>query len=296
MADVRRRLVAANGTRLHLTEAGSGPPVVLLHGFPETSYAWRHQIPALAEKFHVIAPDLRGYGDSDKPWTGYDKRTMAQDIVELVASLGYTKIALIGHDRGARVATRLAKDHRDLVACLVVMDNVPTRIVIESISSPMLKYYWFFYFQQVPDLPEALLHGREHIYVEHLLRTWSSHPGALSDEDIDYYCRKYAEPGVLRGALSDYRAGPEDFAQDTEDADQLIDCPTLALWGTDFGGVGGMFDMNEVWRQMASNVRGVAVQDAGHLPHEEQPDVVTGHLLDFLNDWKGRSASDDSST
>jgi pimeloyl-ACP methyl ester carboxylesterase len=291
MAEPTRHQVAVNGIRLQVTEAGSGPPVILLHGFPETSYGWRHQIPPLAERYHVIAPDLRGYGDSDKPYTGYDKRNMAQDIKELAQHYGYERIALVGHDRGARVATRFAKDHRDAIDRLVVMDNVPTRVVLDNISSPMLKYYWFFYFQQVPDLPEALIAGREDVYIRHFFRVWTTHPTAMSDEDIDYYARKYAEPGVLRGALSDYRAGPTDFAQDTEDADQLIDCPTLAMWGTDFdgvgGGVGGSFDMRDVWAGMAKDVRCVPIERAGHLLHEEQPEAVTAELLKFLDGWEG---------
>ena len=129
------RTIRANGIRQHFLEAGSGPPVVLLHGFPETSYAWRYQIPVLSQRFRVIAPDLRGYGETDKPATGYDKRTMARDLVELLASLDIDKIALVGHDRGARVATRFAKNHPGLLDRLVVMDNVPTRIVSRAMNA-----------------------------------------------------------------------------------------------------------------------------------------------------------------
>ena len=126
---ISSRTIHANGIRQHYLEAGDGPPVVLLHGFPETSYAWRYQIPELAKRYHVIAPDLRGYGANDKPSSGYDKRTMAMDVRELMRALNLPKIALVGHDRGARVATRFAKDHPEILDRLVVMDNVPTRIV-----------------------------------------------------------------------------------------------------------------------------------------------------------------------
>jgi pimeloyl-ACP methyl ester carboxylesterase len=141
MVAIKRHTINANGIRQHFLEAGSGPPVVLLHGFPETSFAWRHQIPVLAEKYHVIAPDLRGYGETDKPAAGYDKRTMALDLVELLKGRGLGKIALVGHDRGARVATRFTKDHPALVDRLVVMDNVPTRVVAREINARVAKAY-----------------------------------------------------------------------------------------------------------------------------------------------------------
>src|SRR5277367_181348 len=138
----------ANGIKIHYAEAGEGPPVVLLHGFPETSYAWRHQVPQLAKTYRVIAPDLRGYGETDKPETGYDKRNMARDLRELMRVLAIPKIALIGHDRGARVATRFAKDHPEAIDRLVVMDNVPTRIVAREFNPAAASAYWFLIFNQ----------------------------------------------------------------------------------------------------------------------------------------------------
>ena len=133
-AAARHLTIRTNGIRQHYVEAGSGPPVVLLHGFPETSFAWRHQIPVLSERFRVIAPDLRGYGETDKPAHGYDKRTLAGDVLDLLDESGISRIALVGHDRGARVATRFAKDHPHGLDRLVVMDNVPTRIVARSMN------------------------------------------------------------------------------------------------------------------------------------------------------------------
>ncbi len=267
--------------------AGQGPPVFLLHGFPETWFAWRKQIPTLAQKYTVVAPDLRGYGETDKPPTGYDKRTMATDVRELMRHLGYSKIALIGHDRGARVATRFAKDFRDAIDRLVTMDNIPTRLVFNSTNAVVARKYWFFFFNQVPDLPEALIAGKEDIWLRHFYSTWSYNPEMLSDEEIAVYVRAYSQPGAMRGAFNDYRAGAEDLAQDVADADQLIDCPTLTLWGADFELVGGMFDVLEVWRGMARDVRGVAIQHCGHLPHEEQPEIVNRELLSFLDGWNG---------
>ena len=272
---------------MHVAEAGKGPPVVLLHGYPETWYAWRNQWPNLAQDYHIIMPDLRGYGDSDKPDSGYDKRTMAEDVRQLVAHFGYDRISLIGHDRGARVATRFAKDHRQMVDRLAVLDNIPTRVVFNSTDARLARLYWFFYFQQVPHLPEALIEGREEIFLRHFYSTWCYNPAAIDELAVAEYVRAYSRPGSLRGAFNDYRAGPLDLQQDVEDADDLIECPVLALWGADFELVGQAFDVIGVWKSMAKNVRGVAIPRCGHLPQEEQPERVNQELRDFLNGWRG---------
>jgi haloacetate dehalogenase len=282
-----RHTVRANGIRMHVAEAGKGPPVVLLHGYPETWYAWRNQWLNLAQDYHAIMPDLRGYGDSDKPDSGYDKRTMAEDVRQLVAHFGYDRISLIGHDRGARVATRFAKDHRQMVDRLAVLDNIPTRVVFNSTDARLARLYWFFYFQQVPHLPEALIERREEIFLRHFYSTWCYNPAAIDELAIAEYVRAYSQPGSLRGALNDYRAGPLDLQQDVEDADDLIECPVLALWGADFELVGQAFDVIGVWKSMAKNVRGVAIPRCGHLPQEEQPERVNQELRDFLNGWRG---------
>jgi haloacetate dehalogenase len=285
--DVTHHTVIANGIRQHYVEAGEGAPVVLLHGFPETHYAWRNQIPVLAQKYRVIAPDLRGYGETEKPASGYDKRTMANDLRALLDELSIDRVALVGHDRGARVATRFAKDHPNRLDRLVVMDNVPTRIVAERLNAQIAKAYWFFLFHQVPDLPEALIAGNERAWLRYFFTDWCYDPTAISGEAFEEYVRAYEAPGAVRGAMSDYRANAEDVAQDKVDAHVPIKVPTLALWGSEYYAVGKMFDMPEVWRGMAANVRTSAIARAGHLPHEEQPDQVNALLLDFLGTWNG---------
>lgn len=287
MTKIHHRTVHANGIRQHYLEAGEGPPVVLLHGFPETNHAWRHQIPVLAERFHVIAPDLRGYGETDKPASGYDKRTMAHDLVELLKTLGIGRIALVGHDRGARVATRFAKDHPNLLDRLVVMDNVPTRVVARSMNAQIAKAYWFFLFHLVPDLPEALISGREDVWLRHFFSDWCFDPTTITGDDFNAYVAAYRAPGAVRGAMADYRANAEDNAQDTADAEMKIACPVLSLWGAEFEAVGKMFDMAAVWAEMADDLRTAAIPRCGHLPHEEQPCEVNRLLLDFLDDWRG---------
>lgn len=279
--------IYANGIRQHVIEAGDGPPVVLLHGFPETNYAWRYQIPVLSQSFRVIAPDLRGYGETEKPTTGYNKRNMALDIRELMRELDISKIALVGHDRGARVATRFAKDYPEMVDRLVVMDNVPTRIVARELNASIAKHYWFFLFHLVPDLPEALIAGREHLWLRHFFSDWCYDPATISGEAFDTYVRAYQAPGAVRGAMADYRANSMDIAEDLEDADAKIACPTMALWGADFHTVGKLFDMPKVWAEMADDLEAHPISQCGHLPQEEQPEIVNEHLMRFLAPWNG---------
>jgi pimeloyl-ACP methyl ester carboxylesterase len=270
-----------NGIRQHWVSAGEGPPVYLLHGFPETWFGWRKQIPALAEHYTVIAPDLRGYGATDKPAAGYDKRTMANDVVALMDHLGHDRVPMIGHDRGARVATRFAKDHRDRIERLAVLDNIPTRAIALNFDATAARVGWFFIFLGVPDLPEALIEGREEAFLTHFYRSWSYNPELFSQAEIDVYVRNYQQPGAVRGSCADYRAMKEDATQDIEDADNLIDCPVLALWGADFA-ANQHFDLAKIWGEMAKDVRTRAIEQCGHLCQEERPDVVNPELLDFL--------------
>jgi haloacetate dehalogenase len=288
MIRLENHTLRANGVRQNFIDAGEGAPVVLLHGFPETNYAWRHQIPVLGELYRLIVPDLRGYGETEKPASGYDKRTMARDIAALLDTLGIEKVALVGHDRGARVATRFAKDFPDRVDRLVVMDNVPTRIVARDLDARIAKAYWFFLFHLIPDLPETLIAGKEEPWLRWFFSDWTYDPAAISGEAFDTYVRAYRAPGAVRGAMADYRANAEDVAQDLADADVKITCPTMALWGANFGAVGEMFDMPKVWGEMAENLRAVPIERCGHLPHEERPEVVNALLLEFLQGWGER--------
>jgi pimeloyl-ACP methyl ester carboxylesterase len=287
MIAIASHTLRANGIRQNFIDAGAGAPVVLLHGFPETNYAWRNQIPVLGESYRIIAPDLRGYGETEKPAAGYDKRNMAKDLADLLDALGIGKIALVGHDRGARVATRFAKDYPGRIDRLVVMDNVPTRVVARDLDAKIAKAYWFFNFHLVADLPETLIAGKEEQWLRWFFSDWAYDPSAISGEAFDTYVRAYRAPGAVRGAMADYRANAEDVAQDLADADVKIACPTLALWGADYSAVGKLFDMPKVWAEMADNLRAVPIERCGHLPHEERPEAVNALLLEFLQGWKG---------
>jgi haloacetate dehalogenase len=284
---VTHHTVIANGIKLHYVEAGEGPPIILLHGFPETWYAWRHQIPVLRKRYRVIVPDMRGYGSSDKPSSGYDKRTMARDILELMSHLGIHRAPIIGHDRGARVATRFAKDHPRAVERLVLMDNIPTLTIFERMDAKIAREYWFFLFNNVADLPEALVTGREEVFLRFIFSKWCYNPEAFTEEEIATYVRAYRQPGSLRGAFNDYRAGVQDVEQDKADLTNKISCPALIVWGEDFSGGGKMWDFRAIWPDYIEAPEFVSIPRCGHLPHEEKPEAVNAALDDFLASWRG---------
>jgi pimeloyl-ACP methyl ester carboxylesterase len=167
------------------------------------------------------------------------------------------------------------------------MDNVPTRIVGKNLNAQTARAYWFFFFHLVPELPEALIAGREDLWLRHFFSDWCYNPHTITGADFDTYVQAYRQPGAVRGAMSDYRANREDVAQDQVDADAKIACPVMGLWGADFEAVGKMFDMPAVWAEMAHDVRAEAISQCGHLPQEEQPERVNGLLLEFLDGWTG---------
>lgn len=284
MSPFEHHRVRANGINMHYVQAGEGPCVVLLHGFPETWYAWRHQIGPLAARYRVIVPDLRGYGATEKPATGYDKRTMANDIRDLLRVLEIEKVAVVGHDRGARVGTRFVKDHEDVTTCFAALDNIPTKVIFENMNAEVAQAAWFFLFQGIRDLPEALIHGREELWLRSILTSWTYNPHALSEDTLSVYTKAYSQPGGLRGAFEDYRAWRSDFEQDKSDASTSIGCPVLSLWGADYEAA-KMVDMAAIWSAMAPKLQTLAVAQSGHLPHEEQPDQVTAALLNFLDQF-----------
>jgi len=154
--------------RIHYRRLGQGPGMVLLHGYPQTGHMWRKVMPALAERFTVVAPDLRGYGDSDRPIAGYDKRTMAADVADVIRTLGLQPVVLVGHDRGARVAHRFALDHPSLLTRLVLLDIAPTYDVFARTDQVSARGRWHWFFHQLPDLPEALTAGREEVYLRYM--------------------------------------------------------------------------------------------------------------------------------
>jgi haloacetate dehalogenase len=276
-----------NGIRMHYARGGDGPPLVLLHGWPQTSHSWRFLAGPLAETYTVIAPDLRGYGHSDKPLDGYDKRTMARDVAELVVSLGFGgAVGVVGHDRGARVGHRWALDRPEQVGRLAVLDIVPTHALWQRWDTRLAASYWHWMFHLQPDLPE-LLAGKDIAgYLRYFFERWTYRREVFDPATIDTYVRAFSAPGALRAGFDDYRAAfPADDAHDSADAEagRRLTMPVLALWGAQ--GLLGELPALEIWRGYADDVRGRAVAECGHFLPEEQPEVVLRELLEFFAGW-----------
>jgi haloacetate dehalogenase len=277
-------MATVNGIRMHHLRAGDGPPLFLLHGWPQTSHCWRQVLEPLAETHTVIAPDLRGYGRTDKPKTGFDKRTMAVDVAALADHLGFERVAVAGHDRGGRVAHRWALDRPDQVERLAVLDIAPTRAMWQRLDTGVAKAYWHWLFHLQPDLPELLAGQDIAAYLGYFFERWTYQRHGLDPDSVAEYVRAFSQPGALRAGFDDYRASFPDDA-DLDDADfaagKRVTQPLLALWGAN--GLLGTLPTLEIWQEYANDVTGEALAECGHFLPEEQPGEVVAHLRRFLN-------------
>jgi haloacetate dehalogenase len=283
-----RTIDVGGGLKIFARIGGDGPPLLLLHGYPETHLCWRKIAQPLAERFTVVAADLRGYGDSSKPGGGerhanYAKRAMAQDQVEVMRALGFERFRLVGHDRGGRVAHRLALDHPDRVERLAVLDIAPTATMYRATDRAFAQayYHWFFLIQPF-DLPERLIGADSAYYLRRSLAAWSR--GAFEDEVVADYVRCFASPGAIHATCEDYRAAAGiDLEHDAADAaaGRRLRVPLLALWGGQ-GVVGRLFDVAATWRAVSdAEVRGRDLP-CGHFLPEEKPQETLAALLEFL--------------
>jgi pimeloyl-ACP methyl ester carboxylesterase len=283
------RLASVNGIQMHYVIGGHGPPVVLLHGWPETWYEFRLIMPALAKNYTVIAPDLRGLGDSSKPTTGYDGKTVAEDIHQLVTKLGYKSIFLAGGDVGALMAYPYAAAHPTEVKKLVVWEAP-----IVGLIAPGRAPVWWFFFHQVPDLPEALVNGKETTYLSWFYNNLAYNPAAITQDAINQYVSHYSAPGGMRAGFEYYRALPQDAMQNMNYSKAKLTMPVLALGGGYDPALGGNLTMPIIaysMKQAAQNVQTIVVPNSGHWIQEEQP-VVTVKLLN--NFFSGKSAMETS--
>ena len=265
--------------------SGSGPPVLLLHGYPETKAMWRRVAARLAQSHTVVAADLRGYGDSAKPeGERYSKREMARDQLLLMQSLGFARFAVVGHDRGGRVGHRLALDHPDAVAALAVLDIVPTLHMFENVDRAMAtSYFHWFFLARGDGVPEALIDANRDLWLRDRFRGRSVHGDALDPDAYDEYLRCF-DADTVRASCSDYRAaGSIDLDHDRADrvAGRVVQAPVLALWGAS-SYVGKNFDVIGTWRPYAPDVTGRAVA-SDHYLAEEVPDATAAALESFLH-------------
>ena len=279
--------IDTSGATIHLIKKGDRFPLLLLHGYPQTHVMWHKIAPRLAEDFTVVAPDLRGYGDSSKPEDGpdhynYSKRAMAQDLAEVMDKLGYQEFFVAGHDRGGRVAHRMALDHPQRVKKLAVIDIAPTYKMYMSTDKAFATayYHWFFLIQPY-DLPERLIGSQPEYYLRRCLASWSADPSAFAAEAVAEYIRCFSNPATIHASCEDYRAASTvDLQHDEADLDQKVACPLLALW-SERGVVGCRFNVLETWRERANDVRGKALP-GGHFLPEEAPEETYEALREFL--------------
>ena len=279
LPDFEYRRMNVEGVTVNFAVGGSGPPLMLLHGYPENHLMWRRVGPALARDHTVVVADLRGYGDSGKPAPDasnlvYSKRSMAGDQAGLMRQLGFRQYQLAGHDRGARVAHRLALDHPGAVTRLAVLDIVPTRHVLRNVTRAMATaYYHWFFLAARNGIPEHMIGADPGYWVRSLIGPLLGEGASIDPEVMEDYIRCFRDPRTIAGSCADYRsAASTDLAQDDQAfaAGQKIECPLLALWGAQ-GFVGRGYEPLDVWQQYATDTRGHELP-TGHFLPEEAPE------------------------
>jgi len=281
------KTVATNEAEIFLRIGGSGPALLLLHGFPQTGAMWAPLAQRLAQHFTLVIPDLPGYGRSSRPEDAPDhaqmsKRRLAEQLTRLMGILGFDQFRVVGHDRGARVTHRLCLDHPARVTRAAILDIVPTRTVFETINQAVATayYHWFFLIQPAP-LPEWLIRADPDLYFERCLGGWGSTLDAFAQDALAEYRAAWRDPAMIHCACEDYRAAAGiDLVHDRADAWQRIACPLLVLWGA-AGIVGRNYDVPVIWGEKAGEVQAVAIP-GGHFLVEESPVETLSALLPFL--------------
>ena len=287
------RRAKANGVKIHYRKGGEGQPLLLLHGYPQTHVMWHKIAPGLAQRFTVVASDLRGYGDSEKPPAGqenvgYAKRTLAQDQVELMAGLGFDSFFLVGHDRGSRVAHRMVLDHPDRVERVVMLDTIPVDTAFENVNADLATAWFHWFFMRRPEpFPETMIGSNVEFYMRHLMGSWSVIPDAFTDEAWAEYLRCFEKPETIHASCEEYRAITLDLKHHAADRHKKIKCPLLALWGgsrhTHPGWSTNVVEPLSAWRERCEDVRGRPL-DCGHFLPEEKPEETLQEILSFLTE------------
>ncbi|WP_199562352.1 alpha/beta fold hydrolase [Micromonospora deserti] len=280
--------IATSATTIHGRHGGEGEPVLLLHGIPETHLMWHHVAPRLAERLTVVATDLRGFGDSGKPpstpdHAPYSMREIARDQIEVMQTLGYDRFMVVGHDRGARCAYRMALDHPDAVTRLAVLDIIPTGDTFQHADKDFSLGFWVWSFLAAPEpVPEHLIAQAPAVMVDYMLDSWSDRPDTFPADLRAVYTDKFRNPDTIHAICEEYRASVTlDYEHDEADrGKRRITCPVLALWSRT-GAFASRYQPLEVWRAWADDVEGGPIS-AGHFLAEEAPEETARRLLEFL--------------
>jgi pimeloyl-ACP methyl ester carboxylesterase len=274
-AGATSRFATVNSVRLHLVEMGSGPVVLLLHGWPQTWYAWREHMPALAQQFRVIAPDMRGSGLSERTKAGYDKRTIADDLRGLIAHAGVSKAHVVGHDMGGKAAYVLAQLYPTTVEKLVLVDCLlPGTENMDALRGGA----WHYGFHMAPDVPELLTKGRERDYIRTQIKAWSRKKDAIGEAAITEYASHYARPGGMTAGFNYYRALREDAPFVATLRGRRLPMPVLTIAGR--YGVGDKLAAS--LRDEAGSLTSIVAEDSGHFVAEEVPEFFRQKLTEFL--------------
>jgi pimeloyl-ACP methyl ester carboxylesterase len=269
------RFVSVNGIRLHYVTMGQGPLVILLHGWPETSYEWREVMPLLAAHFTLVAPDLRGLGLSEKTHGGYDKKRVASDIAALIKQLGKGPAMVVGHDMGGKVAYVLALLYPELVNKLVLVDCMPPGT---EKMDPSKRGSWHYGFHMTPEIPEMLTKDREKEYFSALIKKWTHKKNAISPETINEYASHYATPGGMTAGFNYYRTLPQDGQFLATIPDKKILMPVLTVAGR----YGVSENLYTIMSKKSNHITGVIIEESGHFIPEESPKLLAKQLLKFL--------------
>ncbi|HZP79417.1 MAG TPA: alpha/beta hydrolase [Pseudolabrys sp.] len=286
----KRSEIKTSGARIVTVVGGSGPPLLLMHGNPFTHASWHKMAPTLAREFTVVATDLRGYGDSEKPpggddHSGYSFRSMAQDQVEVMAALGFPRFYAAGHDRGARVLHRMGLDHPDKVARAAILDILPQHYLLNNVTRSWGTFSWHWFFMIQPyDFPERLMGADPDFFITKKLSKTKQGLSFFGAEALEEYKRCFRNPATIHAMCEDYRATHGvDLEMDTKDYDagKRLTIPSLILWGAT-GGVGRNHKPMEIWPRYATDIRGAKALPCGHYLSEEAPEETTAALREFF--------------
>lgn len=288
----RKDTYLCNGIDIHAVVGGNGPPVLLLHGFPQTHAMWARVAPILAKHYTVVCSDIRGYGDSGKPTatedlSNYSFRAMAQDQLELMRQLGFTQFHIIGHDRGARVAHRLSLDHPETLLSVSLLDIIPLHDVFAQVDRHIAKAYWHWYLLQQPaPYPEEIIAANPDHFYEGCLFGWgAASADSFAPEQLAAYRNAWRQKDTIYGSCADYRAAASiDFSMDEQDIGKQVNIPAFVLWGAN-GVMGKLFNMQDAWSKIYPNLLTESIS-GGHFFVDQYPEETANRLLQFLKTGK----------